>query len=216
MSDDDEHNWQQEPDFLQAKHTYEQVACFLSVHGDTNQGSGYVRSPVDIAKPISKRRTDLSALLDEGQRQLKLALRSLWRVLFISEFSEHPDLFLDSLGKDYQVGLDNQENPTPDIADYKSSTEFTGVQNFSVVLANWGGPSSLEVNVVFIYKKDWKKDLGNYRAVHLILVLGKIMEQIILSAITYSDPPDGSGKGCECVVYLSSSKAFDTMEQWSC
>lgn len=29
------------------------------------------------------------------------------------------------------VGLDNQENPTPDTADYKSSTEFTRVQNFS-------------------------------------------------------------------------------------
>lgn len=66
----------------------------------------YVRSPADIAKPISKRRADLSALLDEGQRQLKLALRSLWRVLFISEFSEHPDLFLDSLGKDYQGKAD--------------------------------------------------------------------------------------------------------------
>lgn len=65
-----------------------------------------MRSPVDIAKPISKRRTDLSALLDEGQRQLKLALRSLRRVLFISEFSEHPDLFLDSLGKDYQGKAD--------------------------------------------------------------------------------------------------------------
>lgn len=66
----------------------------------------YVRSPVDIAKPISKRRTDLSALLDESQRQLKLALRSLWRVLFISEFSEHTDLFLDSLGKDCQGKAD--------------------------------------------------------------------------------------------------------------
>lgn len=66
----------------------------------------YVRSPVDIAKPISKRRTDLSASLDESQRQLKLALRSLWRVLFISEFSEHPDLFLDSLRKDYQGKAD--------------------------------------------------------------------------------------------------------------
>lgn len=65
-----------------------------------------MRSPVDIAKPISKRRADLSAFLDESQRQLKLALRSLWRVLFISEFSEHTDLFLDSPGKDCQGKAD--------------------------------------------------------------------------------------------------------------
>lgn len=66
----------------------------------------YMRNPVDVAKPISKRRTDLSALLDEGQRQLKLALRPLRRLLFISESSEHPDFFLDSLGKDYQGKAD--------------------------------------------------------------------------------------------------------------
>lgn len=35
-----------------------------------------------------------------------------------------------------------------------------------------------------IYQKGQKEDMGNYRPVSMISVLGKVLEQIILSAIT--------------------------------
>jgi len=39
-------------------------------------------------------------------------------------------------------------------------------------------------SVTLTYKKGWKENPGNYRPVSLTLVLGKIMEQFILSALT--------------------------------
>ncbi|KAK4816200.1 hypothetical protein QYF61_012665 [Mycteria americana] len=94
-------------------------------------------------------------------------------------------------------------------------------------------------NVTPIFKKGWKEDPGNYRPVSLISVPGKLMEQIILSAITrqvennqeIKPSQNGFRKGRSCltnlisfydkvtrlvdegeavdVVYLDFSKAFD-------
>ncbi|KAK4815372.1 LOW QUALITY PROTEIN: hypothetical protein QYF61_001360, partial [Mycteria americana] len=96
-------------------------------------------------------------------------------------------------------------------------------------------------NVTPIYKKDRKENPGNYRPVSLTSVLAKLMEQIILSAITWhvennqgiKPSQHGFRKGRSCltnqisfydkvtrlvdkgkavdVVYLDFSKAFDTV-----
>ncbi|XP_027523493.1 ubiquitin-associated protein 2-like [Corapipo altera] len=43
-------------------------------------------------------------------------------------------------------------------------------------------------NVMPIHKKGWKEDLGNFRPISLTLMLGKVIEQIILSAIMHQIP----------------------------
>ncbi|KAK4822388.1 hypothetical protein QYF61_014158, partial [Mycteria americana] len=99
-------------------------------------------------------------------------------------------------------------------------------------------------NVTPIFKKGRKEDLGNYRPVSVTLVLGKLMEQIIPSAITQhvednqgiKPSQHGFRKGRSCltnlisfydkvtrlvdegkavdVVYLDFSKAFDMVKNW--
>ncbi|KAK4822216.1 hypothetical protein QYF61_011857 [Mycteria americana] len=92
-------------------------------------------------------------------------------------------------------------------------------------------------NVTPIFKKGWKEDPGNYRPVSLTSIPGKLMEQIILSAITWhiednqgiKPSQHGFRKGTSCltnlisfydkvtclmdeavdVVYVEFSKAFD-------
>ncbi|KAK4832463.1 hypothetical protein QYF61_023510 [Mycteria americana] len=96
-------------------------------------------------------------------------------------------------------------------------------------------------NMTPIYKKGWQEDQGNYRPVSLTSVPGKVMEQIILSAITWHIQDNqairpswhGFMKGRSCltnltsfcdkvtrlvdegkavdVAYLDFSKAFDTI-----
>ena len=67
-------------------------------------------------------------------------------------------------------------------------------------------------NVTPIYKKGWKEDPGNYRPVSLTSVLGKLMEQIILSAFTrhvennqgIKPSQHGFKKGRSCLTHLIS------------
>ncbi|KAJ7406230.1 hypothetical protein BTVI_66085 [Pitangus sulphuratus] len=63
-----------------------------------------------------------------------------------------------------------------------------------------------------IHNKGWKEDPGNYRPVSLTLVTGKVMEQIILSVITWHVQDNqeirprqhGFRKGRSCLTYLIS------------
>ncbi|KAK4821801.1 hypothetical protein QYF61_003830 [Mycteria americana] len=71
-------------------------------------------------------------------------------------------------------------------------------------------------NVMPIYKKGRKEDPGNYRPVNLTLVPGKVMEQLILSAIMRHVQDNqvthlmDEGKAVD-VVYLDFRKALDTI-----
>lgn len=64
-------------------------------------------------------------------------------------------------------------------------------------------------NVTPIYKNGWKDDLGNYRPVSLTLAWGKVLEEIILSAITWHMQDSqgikpGFKKGRSCLTDLIS------------
>ncbi|GAB0207657.1 mitochondrial enolase superfamily member 1 [Grus japonensis] len=66
-------------------------------------------------------------------------------------------------------------------------------------------------NVTPIYKKGPKEDPGNYRPVSLTSVPGKIMEQLILSALTRQVTHlVDEGKAVDAI-YLDFNKAFDTV-----
>ncbi|KAM9013873.1 mucin-5AC-like [Ara ararauna] len=61
-------------------------------------------------------------------------------------------------------------------------------------------------NAMLIYKKDQKKDLWNCRPVSMTTVTGKVIEQIIMSAITQAIRPSQNGfmKGRSCMTNLIS------------
>lgn len=68
-------------------------------------------------------------------------------------------------------------------------------QHLPAALANWEVPADWKSpNVIHTYRKVWKEDVGNYRPVSLISVMGKVMEDIILQAITHS-VQDNQGTG---------------------
>ncbi|KAK4818923.1 hypothetical protein QYF61_022100 [Mycteria americana] len=120
--------------------------------------------------------------------------------------------------------------------DFSIGTRFVRTWLTGEVPADWR-----LANVTPIYKKGRKEDPGNYRPVSLTLVPGKLMEQIILSAITWhvennqgiKPSQHGFRKRRSCltnlisfydkvtrlvgegkavdVVYLDFSKAFDTI-----
>ena len=58
--------------------------------------------------------------------------------------------------------------------------------SLSEFLVNWGGSRQLNTCQCGAYlQKSWKEDLGNYNPVSLTSVSGKVMEQNILSMITW-------------------------------
>lgn len=87
-------------------------------------------------------------------------------------------------------------------------------------LANWEVPADWKsANVTHTYKQGWKEDLGNYSPVNLHSMMGKVLEEIILQAITQSGQDNqgnrpsqrGFMKGRFCLTNLISS--YDKMTQ---
>lgn len=93
-------------------------------------------------------------------------------------------------------------------------------QHLPAALANWEVPADWKSpNVTHTYEKGWKEDVGNYRPVSLTSVRGKVMEEIILQAITecvqgkQGTRPSQGGfmKGRFCLTNLISS--YDKVTQ---
>ncbi|KAK4824370.1 hypothetical protein QYF61_014030 [Mycteria americana] len=92
---------------------------------------------------------------------------------------------------------------------------LTTFNPLSAVLANRGGPTGLEFSKCDAHLQEWL-DLGNYRPVSLTSVPGKVMEQLILSAITWHVQDNQvtclvDEEEAVDVVYRDFSKAFGTV-----
>ncbi|KFV59493.1 hypothetical protein N341_04886, partial [Tyto alba] len=98
----------------------------------------------------------------------------------------------EEMVSDLLYHLDTHKSMGPDRINPRALKELTEVltKSLSIIYQqSWlsgEGPVDWRLaNVTPIYKKSQKEDLGNYRPVNLMLVLGEVMEQIILSAITW-------------------------------
>ena len=86
-------------------------------------------------------------------------------------------LYLDCHNSIGPVGIREQKK-TAEVIDKPLSLIYYHTWSTGEVPDNWR-----LANPTAIYKKIWKEDLGNNRPVSLILVSGKVMEQIILKVI---------------------------------
>ncbi|KAK4815290.1 hypothetical protein QYF61_026195 [Mycteria americana] len=171
---------------------------------------------------------DFSNIVDSGLATLSASSLSTCRCIWDGDQNGAP-VIQGEMVSDLLHHLDTHKSMGPD--EIHPRSWLTGE-----VPADWR-----LANVTPIFKKGWKEDPGNYRSVSLTSVLGKLMEQIILSAITWhvgnnqgiKPSQHGFRKGRSCltnlisfydkvtrlvdkgkavdVVYLDFSKAFDTV-----